>query len=131
MANTLNPQVPYSATDTYTPDNLIAGNQFLVTDGGTLISGQNLARGAVLGRITSSGKYTLSLSASSDGSQNPAAILAEATDASSADKACLIYPAGEFNANSLTFGTGHSATTVATQIALRDANLHLKTPVSK
>jgi len=131
MANTLNPQVPSSATDSYTPDSLIAGNQFLVTEAATLISGQNLVRGAVLGRITASGKFTLSLAAASDGSQTPIAVLVEATDASGGDKACLVYAAGEFNVNALTFGTGHSASTVATTNALRDASIHLKTPLSK
>ena len=45
-------------------DRLIAGDDAdLVTDVGVLITGQNLTRGAVLGKITASGKLNLSLSA--------------------------------------------------------------------
>lgn len=128
MAVAFNPQYPSSTSDTYTPDKLIAGyNMGIVTQGATLISGQTLTRGAVLGQITASGKYTLSLSASSDGSQTPCAVLAEDTDASGGDKACTIYMTGEFNPNAMTFGTGHTATTVATVTALRDAGIFLKT----
>ena len=57
---------------TYAPDKLIAGNaHLLVGRKVTIISGQNLVRGAVLGKITASGKYNLSLSAAADGSQTP------------------------------------------------------------
>jgi hypothetical protein len=125
-----NPQIPSASTETYNPDRLIAGvNIGTVTEGATLISGQNLTRGAVLGRITTGGKLTLSLSASSDGSQTPCAILAEDTNASAGDKTCTVYVTGEFNSSALTFGTGHTATTLATLAALRDASIFLKTPV--
>lgn len=52
----------------------------------TLISGQNLKAGTVLGKITASGKYTILAPAAADGSQNAIAILGPATDATSADK---------------------------------------------
>jgi Bacteriophage lambda head decoration protein D len=51
----------------------------------TLISGQNLAAGTVLGRITASGKYTTYANGASDGSEVAAAILYDATDASGGD----------------------------------------------
>lgn len=123
------PQVPSISTDTYTPDALVAGDNIRpVTDTRTLASGQNLKRGAVLGLITASGKLTLSASGASDGSQTPYAILADDCDASSGDKSCAVYLAGEFNANALIFGTGHSASTV--REALRDAGIFLKTAIS-
>lgn len=56
----------------------------------TLITGQNLAAGTVLGKITASGKYTLHDNAAADGSQNAAAILYDATDATSADMPCVV-----------------------------------------
>lgn len=105
--------------------NLFAGDFPRVTDSVTLISGQNLARGAVLGRITASGKYTLSLSASSDGSQTPVAILADAVDASGGDKAAPVYLTGEINSAALTFGTGHTA--ASAKPGLRALGLFLKT----
>lgn len=125
---THNPQIPGVSSETYTPDRLVAGHNIgLVTDGAVLVSGQNLPRGAVLGRITASGKLMLSAAGASDGSQTPYAILAEDTDASGGDKTCTVYVAGEFNAGALTFGAGHTAASV--KDALRDAGIFLKTPV--
>jgi Bacteriophage lambda head decoration protein D len=125
-----NAQVPGVTAEVYLPDQLIAGRFPLVTDTVTLISGQNLSRGAVLGQITASGKYTLSLSAASDGSQTPVAVLADTGNASGGDISVGIYRTGEFNANALSFGTGHSATTAATLTALRDVSIFVKSAVS-
>ena len=98
---------------TYAPDKLIAGNaHLLVGRKVTIISGQNLTRGAVLGKITASGKYNLSLSDASDGSQTPDLILAENCDASSGDKVALAYARGDFNANALTLGTDHTVASI-------------------
>ena len=114
-------------SDSYSPDKLIAGNShLLISRSVTLISGQNLTRGALLGKITTGGKYTLSLSAPNDGSQIPTAILAEDCDASGGDKTCLIFERGDFNQNAMTFGTGHTADSVreglrSKQITLIDA----------
>ena len=49
-------------------------------------AGNNLKSGAVLGKITASGKYTALAPAAADGSQVAAAILCWNTDASAADK---------------------------------------------
>lgn len=89
-----------------------AGEKLPIHRAGTLISGQNLPRGAVLGRITSGRKLTLSLTAASDGSQTPVAILAEACDATGGDKACLYYISGEFAFEKLTVGASHTITTL-------------------
>ncbi|MDI3489564.1 MAG: hypothetical protein PWP11_841 [Thauera sp.] len=98
---------------TYAPDKLIAGNaHLLVGRKVTIVSGQNLTRGAVLGKITASGKYNLSLSGASDGSQTPDLILAENCDASSGDKVALAYARGDFNANALTLGTAHTVASI-------------------
>ena len=51
----------------------------------TLAAGNDLPLGAVLGKITASGKFTEFAPAASDGSQNAAAVLIVATDASAAD----------------------------------------------
>lgn len=47
-----NPQIPGVWSEGYYPDQLIAGPMQRVTANGTLLSGQNLPRGAVLGRQT-------------------------------------------------------------------------------
>lgn len=114
--------------ETYNPDKLIAGDYPLVTGELTIVSGQNLARGALLGKITSSGKYTLCDSSASDGSQDPKGILAEAVDASAADVSHVpYYLAGEFNAAAVIFG---GSDTAATHLeALRDLSIYLQETV--
>ncbi len=74
------PQYPSQWSETYTPDNLVAGETQLVSETGTLLAGQVLPRGALLGKITATGKLPLSTSAATDGSQNPYGILYDAYD---------------------------------------------------
>jgi hypothetical protein len=59
-----------------------------------------------------SGKYVLSLAAATDGSQIPDLVLAEDTNASSADKSTIAYSKGQFLEARLTLGTGHTAASV-------------------
>lgn len=66
--------IKYEALQSYSRDNI------------TVISGQNLALGTVLGKITASGKYTAWTTGAADGSQNAVAVLAGAVDASAGDK---------------------------------------------
>lgn len=113
----------FSTTAT-TPDALIAGNaDLLVHQPITLISGQNLLRGAVLGKITASGKYNLSLSAAGDGSQTPFAILAEDCNASGGDKVTVAYFRGDFRADKLILGASHTLASI--KQGLRDKNIEI------
>ena len=112
-------------SETFTPDNLIAGQTPIVGEGAILLSGQNVTRGTLLGKITTGGKLKLSASASIDGSEVPYAIAAADTNATSGDTNIPIYLAGEFNANAITFGTGH--TLASTKAALRDKGIFLRT----
>lgn len=114
--------------ETLSFDNLLAGDYPAVTDIVTLILGQNLARGAVLGKITASGKYTLCDSAAVDGSQAPVAILAEACDASAADQPAVVYLSGAFNEGKLVFTAPDTAATH--RAALRALNIYLKKAVA-
>jgi hypothetical protein len=52
----------------------------------TVVSGQNLARNTVLGRITASGKVTAWTTGASDGSQNAIGILLDPVNASAGDQ---------------------------------------------
>lgn len=123
-----NPQIPGIAADAFIPDQLIAGPHQVVTDTVTIASGQVIARGAVLGMITASGKYVLALSASADGSQTPSAIAADFVDASAGDALGGVYIAGEFNGNALVLGTG--ITLAAAKAAFRPQSIYVKTAVS-
>lgn len=110
--------------DSYTPDRLFAGELPRESVKRTLLSGQNVVRGAVLGRVTASGKYVLSLSAAVDGSEVPDAIAAEDADATGGDVDVLIYRSGEFNEAALTIGTGHTAASISQ--GLRERGVFLK-----
>ena len=104
----------FATEGVYTPDALIAGNaHLLLAKKVTIASGQTLARGAVLGKVSASGEYTLSASAAVDGSETPDCVLAENVDASAAATAAMVYTRGDFAAAALTFGTGHSAASAA------------------
>ena len=109
---------------TNTPDNLIAGPGS-ITRKVTLITGQNVVRGAVLGKITASGKYNLSLSAAADGSQTPDLICAQDCNATAADAECLAYEAGRFNGTALVLGTAHTIASI--QEGLRVKGIHILT----
>ena len=87
----------YGRSDlTKTEDNLIAGAMPRVEQGVTIVSGQNLIRGTILGRVTTTGKYTEWNPNASDGSQTARAILAEDVDASTGDEKGVAYFSGHF-----------------------------------
>ena len=111
------------STETLTLPTFIAGDFKRVTRKVTILAGAALAAGAVLGRVTTSGKFTLSATAAGDGSETPRAILAEALPASGADQEAIVYLSGEFRADGLTFGAGHSA--ASTRDGLRDLSIFI------
>lgn len=111
----LNPK--FGTAGTYAPDNLLAGDYPQVTDTVTIVTGQNLLRGAVLGKITASGKYTLSASASADGSQTPSRILLHDTDATGGDKLAPVAVTGEFSSRAVILGAGHTVASIRDGLA--------------
>ena len=116
-------------SDTYTPDSLINGDADSITTVKiTLITGQSVVRGTVLGKITASGKYNKSLSAAGDGSQTPDAIAVNDCDATSADQELLVYKTGRFNANALTLGTAHTLASITEGLRGKGINLVNSTP---
>ena len=116
-------------TETHDPGGLIVGDYPIMVRHVTLVSGQNLPRGAVLGKVTVGGKYTLSLAASGDGSETPKSVLAEAADASGGDMTVPVYVSGEMADDQLTYGTGHTATTVNAAFEAADAPMAVRTRV--
>ena len=92
--------------DIWTPDNLLIRGPNVRQI--TVLSGEVVARGDVLGKVTASGKYLMSASAAGDGSETPLVIAAEPIDASGGDVEGLVYESGTFNQNAVTLGEGHS-----------------------
>lgn len=122
-----NSQTPGIAAEVFLPDQLVAGNQKIVTDTVTLGAG-TLPRGSVLGQITATGNFILSVKTANDGSQNPAAVLADAADASGGPTLCGVYLTGELNGNALNFDV--SWTLAALKAALRPLGIFVKNAVS-
>jgi hypothetical protein len=60
----------------------------------TLLAGTNYRVGAVLGRITASGKMKLSTATGTDGAQNAAAVLLYDVDATAADATGIVVMRG-------------------------------------
>lgn len=77
----------------------------------TLLTGQAYPAGAVLGKITASGKYTLYDNAAADGTEVAAAILYDDADATAADVAAVAHVRGPaiVTAAELTFDAGQNA----------------------
>ena len=108
---------------TFNLDGLLIGEHPVTSRQITLLSGENRARGAVLGKITATGKYKLSDPGAVDGSQTPDSILAEDTDASAADKATIAYFTGGFDESKLVLGGAHTADSI--REGLRVKGIHL------
>lgn len=113
------------ADEIYTPNNLLGGSFPQACKSVTILAGQSLAAGAVLGKITASGKYTLVDKAAVDGSQTPVAVLKEAVDATLADTSGIAAETGEFNIAAISLAAGTVAADVIDALAAR--NIYLRT----
>jgi hypothetical protein len=123
----------------YKPDMLLAGSaELLSARVVTLAEGQILPRGAVLGMVTATTEFKLSAlhemvtpepteppdgeeppaplapveSPITDGSQVPDVVLAEAVDTTTGPRAAIAFTRGDFAAQALTLGLGHTLETV-------------------
>lgn len=99
----------FSSEAAYDPNDVLVDSEGILTREVTLVSGQNVLRGAVLGKITTGGKYKLSASADSDGSQTPVAVAMQDVDATGGDKKIQVYLNAKVRPSKLIFGTGHTA----------------------
>lgn len=106
-------------------DNLHAGD-FPIRGRKVVLVAGTYKRGTLLGAVTADGKYKLSASAATDGSQNPSAVLAEDL-VLAADAEAMVYISGDFNQHVMTFGAGHTPDSV--REVLRDLNIYLHKPV--
>lgn len=86
----------------------------------TIVSGETLAAGTVLGKITASGKYAAYDNAAADGTEVAAGVLYEAVDASAGDKpGVAIVRYAEVNANELGWSGGDSTAITAGKADLK------------
>lgn len=114
---------PGASKDTaYDPSDILADGD-VVTREVTLASGQNVVRGAVLGKVTSGGAYKLSAVGAGDGSETPTVIAAQAVNASGGAKKIQVYVRCKVRPSKLTFGASHTAASTWEALAARGINL--------
>jgi len=96
------PGVARSETDVFTEAELFSGESSEFTTTETLLDqNADLPQYSVVGRITASGKITLSDHGASDGSQNPIGITCNIAYDTGADQSISIYRDGMFNPDRL------------------------------
>jgi hypothetical protein len=84
----------------------------------TILSGQNLQAGAVLGKVASSGKYVAFDNDATDGSQTAAGILLAPCDASEGDKqAAIVAREAEVNEHELVWDEDNDTADIAAGLA--------------
>ena len=104
-------QIARTSTENFQPDSLIIGG--LADFGrGNLASGQNLTRGAILGRVTATGVLTLSVETATDGSQVPVGALAHDIDASAGAEGCQYVRGGWLNEHVVNFDASWTVDTL-------------------
>ncbi|HHS9742170.1 TPA: head decoration protein [Raoultella ornithinolytica] len=124
-----NAWVPGVQHDTFIPDQLLSGPLQVVSDTITVLTASTALykRGTVLGVVTASGKYTLSVATATDGSQVPKAILADDVNATAADVLAGVYLMAEVNQNRITFDPSWTLSTL--KMALRPFGIFLRDSV--
>lgn len=90
-------------TDSYTPDQVFAGEQDIVSAVERLSSGAAYEQYAVLGRVTATNELKVADLAANDGSEVPVAILPYAVDATAGDVDFSVWKGGAFNVDALKF----------------------------
>lgn len=97
----------------------------------TVVSGQNLARGTVLGKITASGKYTAWTTGAADGSQTAAGVLLDAVNASAGDaKGVMVARMAAINPAALVYsGTPNDAQKAGALASLKALGIVARTAV--
>lgn len=124
-ANVFNPQGEDLGLTTFGTQFTDAQISFKITAGATpCVAGDTFVLAAAKG----SGSYLLANASAIDGSEVPAAILADYADATGGDVTAPIYIMGEFNGNALTLGPG--ITLAAVKVALQPLGMFIKNSVS-
>lgn len=90
-------------TTTYTPKEIkaFARADLYLAIPGTVVSGQNLTEGTVLGKITASNKLKAYNDANVDGSEVAVGIISSNTNATAGDKVCTYFIKGAFYTDQL------------------------------
>lgn len=101
-----------SGSDTFTVEQLLAGDSPVVTQEITVASGENLAIHTVVGRNSTTNKIEVWDPTATDGTKVPVGILAFAVNASGGDKAGVMYVGGTFTFDQLVVPNGQTLASV-------------------
>ncbi len=117
--------------ETYTPDNLIAGNNHALAAGTvTVLSGEGkLSRGSILMR-NSNNKFVLADESGGNALGTAEVILADDVDATSADTVANVYVSGDFVAEHLIVASGYTLTE-ADKVSLKNAGVYIVSGVTE
>lgn len=85
-------------------DNLEVTGVNPIKDGATIAQAGVIPAGAVLGKVTASGKLVICDTTATDGSEVPFAVNYQEVDTTDGDEEAVIYLQGSFNEDALTFG---------------------------
>lgn len=107
-----------------TQDLLVTNNVHCVERGETILSGEVVARGMVMGKITATGKLVEVDDTLANGAQNPYGVMANDVDATAGDKVGPVFIKGEFLEEKLTFGDND--TIDDHRVAMRDLGMLTK-----
>jgi hypothetical protein len=118
-----------TVTSSVTYDGLLVDDFPYHTDTGTILTGQDLSRGTLLGKITSGGKLQACDHTASDGSETPYAVLAADIDTTGGDATGLFIDFGCFDPAKMTFGGSTAIADV--KDAMKSANLYTKTVLTQ
>ena len=122
----------YYTTDEFQPTQFLLGGYPAETRVVTIPTGagNNFVAGSVMGSFSATpNEMVLSDASANDGTEEPEAVLAEAVDATSEDKQAVVYIAGEFDEDKLTYGPSHDADTVRPVFRLK--SMFLRKPVKQ
>lgn len=110
-------------SESITYDNLFSSDYPKKTKPVTVLSGENLPRGRICGKITASGKYRGCNIGLADGAEVADGVLAGAVDASSADAPGIVYLTGGFNRRQLSVS---ALPTAADTVTAHEAEMRLR-----
>lgn len=96
----------------HNPTGIVAGDIKLINETINIAADQVLVRGSVLGKITATDEYVLSVATADDGSEVPDTVLAFDVDTTGAAQKGQGYFQGSFFGSQLTYGDGHDAVSV-------------------
>lgn len=113
-------------TETQPNDHRFASQADIVINPVTLAANQVLEAGSVLGRVTATGEYVLSLAAASDGSQVPSVVLVSDCDTTVGASVLHVYEAAHLLTTFVKLGAGHTLASVRDQLRL--GGIHLSSP---